>query len=91
MGWFEKFFGTENKKNTAANAKERLKVLVATQSSGRDTPPYMAKLREEILAVVRKYVQVADSSVDMKVQRKDGIEILEMDITLPDEVAPPKV
>ena len=89
MAWYEKIFGAE-KKNTASNAKERLMVVVATQRGDRDGngASYMPKLREEILAVVRKYVQVPDSAVDIKQQKKDGMEVLEMDITLPDE---PKV
>jgi cell division topological specificity factor len=89
MAWYDKIFGAE-KKNTASNAKERLMVVVATQRGDRDGngASYMPKLREEILAVVRKYVQVPDSAVDIKQQKKDGMEVLEMDITLPDE---PKV
>ena len=46
---------------------------------------YLPKLREEILAVVRKYVQVPDTAVDVQVQHKDGLEVIEMDITLPEE------
>ena len=86
MAWYDKIFGAE-KKNTASNAKERLMVVVATQRGDRDGngASYMPKLREEILAVVRKYVQVPDSAVDIKQQKKDGMEVLEMDITLPDE------
>lgn len=83
--WYEKLFGAD-KKNTAAHAKERLKVVVATQREGRgSSASYLPQLREEILLVVRKYVQVADSSVEVNLQRKDGMEVLEMDITLPDE------
>lgn len=85
MAWYDKLFGGPSKNNTAASAKERLLVVVATQREGRGTAPYLPQLREEILAVVRKYVQVADSSVEVNLQRKDGIEVLEMDITLPDE------
>ena len=86
MAWYEKIFGTE-KKSTASTAKNRLMVLVATDRPGRDGngAAYLPKLREEILAVVRKYVQVADSSVEISLQKKDGMEVLEMDITLPDE------
>jgi cell division topological specificity factor len=44
-------------------------------------------MREELLAVVRKYVQIPDDAVEVKVQREDGIEVLELAITLPDQAA----
>lgn len=84
MDWL-KFFRAEPK-NTANLAKERLKVVVAHQREGRNTtgPAYLAALREEILAVVRKYVQVPDSAVNVQLQREDGLEVLEMNIALPE-------
>jgi cell division topological specificity factor len=30
-------------------------------------------------------VQVPDTAVDVQVQQKDGLEVIEMDITLPEE------
>lgn len=86
MSWLDKLLG-KDKPNTAETAKQRLMVLVATDRPDRDGngASYLPKLREEILAVVRKYVQVPDSAVDIKQQKKDGMEVLEMDITLPDE------
>lgn len=83
MDWL-KFFRSEPK-NTASIAKERLKVVVAHQREGRaNGPVYLPKLREELLLVVRKYVQVSDSAVQIHVQREAGLEVLEMNITLPD-------
>ena len=87
MDW-RKIFGGDKKTNTAGTAKERLMVVVAHQREGRDSSaaPYLPQMREEILAVVRKYyVQVPDSSVQVQVQQKDGLEIIEMDITLPED------
>ncbi len=83
MDWL-KFFRVEPK-NTASVAKERLKVVVAHQRHGRSNGPvYLPKLREELLAVVRRYVTVADDAVQINVQREDGLEVLEMNITLPE-------
>lgn len=83
MDWL-KFFRSEPK-NTASVAKERLKVVVAHQREGRaNGPVYLPKLREELLLVVRKYVQVSDNAVQIHVQREAGLEVLEMNITLPD-------
>lgn len=83
MDWL-KFFRNEPK-HTASVAKERLKVVVAHQREGRaNGPAYLPKLREELLLVVRKYVQVPDNAVQVQVQREDGLEVLEMNITLPE-------
>ncbi len=83
MDWL-KFFRGETK-NTANLAKDRLKVVVAHQREGRmGGPTYLPRLREEILDVVRKYVQVPDNAVNINVQREDGLEVLEMNIALPD-------
>jgi len=84
MDWL-KFFRAEPSKNSANLAKERLKVVVAHQRDGRSGgPAYIGQLREEILAVVRKYVQVPDSAVNVQLQREDGLEVLEMNIALPE-------
>jgi cell division topological specificity factor len=83
MDWL-KLFRVEPK-NTASLARDRLKVVVAHQREGRaGGPAYLPRLREEILLVVRRYVQVADSAVHVNVQREQGLEVLEMNITLPE-------
>jgi len=84
MDW-RKIFGGDKKTNTASTAKERLMVVVAHQRGFGSAAPYLPQLREEILAVVRKYVHVPDTSVQVQVQQKDGLEVIEMDITLPEE------
>ena len=83
MDWLKLF--RAQPKNTASLAKDRLKVVVAHQREGRTGgPAYLGALREEILAVVRKYVEVPDSAINIQLQREDGLEVLEMNIALPD-------
>ncbi|MFI4979123.1 MAG: cell division topological specificity factor MinE [Nevskiales bacterium] len=83
MDWL-KFFRAE-KSTTAKTAKDRLMLAVAYQRSGQaNGPSYLPKLREELLGVVRKYIQVPDEAVQFSVQREDGLEVLELNITLPD-------
>lgn len=82
MDWL-KLFRSEPK-NTASTAKERLKLVVAHQREGRTNgPSYLPRLREELLLVVRKYVQVPDNAVNVNVQHEEGLEVLEMNIALP--------
>lgn len=84
MDWLKLFRG-DQPKNTASVAKERLQLVVAHQRDGRANGlVYLPKLREELLAVVRRYVTVPDDAVQINVQREDGLEVLEMNITLPD-------
>ena len=83
MDWLKFFRGEQ--KTTASLAKERLQVVIASQRGGRSNgPDYLPMLRAEILNVVRKYVQVPDNAVNVNVQREAGLEVLEMNITLPD-------
>ena len=84
MDWLKFFKG--DKPNTAKVAKDRLMLAVAYQRSGlANGPAYLPKLREELLGVVRKYIQVSDDAVQFSVQREDGLEVLELNITLPDQ------
>jgi len=84
MDWLKVF--RAEKKNTAQTAKERLTIAIAHQRAGDlNGPRYLSQMREELLAVVRKYVQVPDDSVKFKVEREDGLEILELNITLPEK------
>ena len=86
MDWL-KLFRSEPR-STASLAKERLKVVVAHQREGRiNGPMYLPRLREEILAVVRRYVQVSDEAVHINLQHEQGLEVLEMNITLPEAQA----
>ncbi|MDB5971912.1 MAG: minE [Hydrocarboniphaga sp.] len=79
-----KLFRTEQKAS-AQTAKERLLVVVSHQRAGRaNGPEYLTRLREELLAVVRKYVPVDDSAVHVDIKREDGDEVLAMTISLPE-------
>lgn len=86
MDW-KKFFKNESK-TSAQTAKERLVVVVSHQRAGRTNgPDYLPRLREELLAVVRRYVQVEDSAVQVDLKRDEGDDVLAMSITLPERSA----
>lgn len=85
MGLFS-FFKQEKKKNTANLAKERLQILIAHEHSvSKKTPDYLPKLRDEIMVVIRKYVQVDEKNVNVKVEKGDDFDVLELNITLPEQ------
>lgn len=78
------FFRAE-KKNSAQMAKERLQVVVAHRRTGRgDHPDYFPKLQKDLLRVLRKYVKVNDEAVQMGIEREGDMEVLELNITLPE-------
>lgn len=73
------------KKNSAQVAKERLQVIVARERTHREGPDYLPQLQDEILKVVRKFVQVPDDAVSIHVERDGTCEVLELNVTLPEQ------
>lgn len=84
MGWLDVF--RSEKKNSAKMAKERLQLVVAHRRTGRDDQPeYFPQLQKDLLAVLRRYVQVGDDAVQMEIEREGDLEVLELNITLPEQ------
>lgn len=52
------YFRKSSNSNTASTAHERLQVIVAHQRAERSQPEYLPKMQQEILAVIREYVNV---------------------------------
>lgn len=85
MGLFEYFLRSPPSKS-AALAKERLQIIVAHERGcKRNSPDYLPALKKELLEVVRRYVPIDQSQVRVHLDREGGYEILELNITLPDE------
>lgn len=85
MGLLDYFRSTAGAhKGSASVAKERLQILVAHDRSARDRPSYLPKLQQEILAVIRKYVEVDNDAVSVHYEQEDRQEILELNIVLPE-------
>jgi cell division topological specificity factor len=71
-------------KSSAPVARERLKVLLAHERSFfNNKPDLIAVLREEILAVIRKHVQVDADKVRVTTERDAKISTLSVDIEIP--------
>ncbi|RFA30861.1 cell division topological specificity factor MinE [Alkalilimnicola ehrlichii] len=83
---FMRYF-TSQKKGSAKVAKERLQIIVAHERTQRDGPEYLPMLREELLEVVRKYVQVDQEAIRMELEREGDYEVLELNIMLPESPA----
>ena len=83
MGWLDVF--RSEKKSSAQTAKERLQLVVAhRRSGGGDQPEYFPQLQQDLLDVLRKYIEVGDDAVQMEIEREGDLEVLELNITLPE-------
>ena len=86
MGLFDYFKPSEKKSATVA--RERLQIILAHERAERDRPSYLPRLQKEILAVVRKYVEVDQEDVEINLDRRDDCEILALSVTLPEKDEP---
>jgi cell division topological specificity factor len=69
---------------TAVVAKERLRIIVAQERSTRGAPDYLPLLRNELLEVIKKYVNVDLDAISINLERDSGHEVLELSVALPD-------
>jgi cell division topological specificity factor len=78
-------FLRSSRKSSASMAKERLQIVVAHQRREQSRPAYFASLQRDLLEVVRRYVTVDDTAVKVDVDHQGDCDILELNITLPDQ------
>lgn len=71
-------------KNTASIAKERLQIIVSHERGTRNGPDFLPLLREEIIKVIAKYVEVDHNQVKVELERSGNCSVLELNVTLPD-------
>jgi cell division topological specificity factor len=82
MGLLALFRKTPSSANVA---KERLRIIVAQERSTRGAPDYLPTLRRELLEVIRRYVNIDPSAVQINLGRDDGHEVLELSVALPED------
>ncbi|MGL4206941.1 MAG: cell division topological specificity factor MinE [Aeromonadaceae bacterium] len=76
------FFLRPRKENTAKVAKERLQIIVAHERSTRGGPDYLPQLKQDLLDVIRKYVEISPEQVTVQLDKKDDLSVLELNIML---------
>jgi cell division topological specificity factor len=84
MGLMDFFRASSRRADSASVAKERLQILVAHDRAERSRPSYLPNLQREILAVIRKYVEVDQEAISVTYEQEGTREILELNIVLPD-------
>lgn len=85
MGLLQYFRQEKPKKGTAKSAKDRLQIIVAHEHSSFAIPNYLPELQKEIVAVIRKYLDIASKDVKCEFSDKDadGMSVLEVNVVLP--------
>jgi cell division topological specificity factor len=83
------FFLKTRKESTAKLAKERLQIIVAHERTSRSGPDYLPQLKQDILDVIRKYVQIDPEQVTVQLDKKgEELSVLELNIMLADDKKP---
>ncbi len=77
-------FFRSNKAGSASLAKERLQIIVAHERGKAGAPDFLPQLQQEILAVVRKYVEISEEQIKLSVDKRDDCEVLELNISMAD-------
>src|SRR5512139_240197 len=70
MGLFNFLFSPH--RNSAAIAKERLKIVLAHERAGRSAPDFLPKLQRELIDVVGRYVQIRDDMIRVNLGKNLG-------------------
>lgn len=70
--------------STASVAKERLQIIVAHERNKRNQPDYLPQMQQEIIDVIRKYININSDQVAVKLDDSENCSVLELNITLPD-------
>ena len=68
---------------SAPVARERLQILLAHERGLRGQPDLLGILREEILAVVSRHIELDPEKVMVRMDRGQSVSTLEVDIELP--------
>mgnify|MGYP001150018742 FL=1 len=76
-------FDLFKRRGSAPVARERLQVLLAYERKNRNQPDLVAILREEIMAVIARHVQVGQDDVQIAMDRGDTMSTLEIDVQIP--------
>jgi cell division topological specificity factor len=79
-------FNLFRRRASAPVARERLQILLAHERSNRGQPDLLAKLRDEILAVVARHINVASDQVQVTMDRGDTVSMLEINVEVPNSI-----
>ena len=74
-----------NQRKSAKVARERLQIVLSHQRMEGSNPDFLAKMRNELLTVISKYVKIDKDQISVQLQRTGSCSVLELNIMLPTE------
>lgn len=77
------------RRGSAPVARERLQLLLAYERRSRNQPDLVSVLREEIMAVIARHVQVDQDFLQVSMDHGETTSRLEIDIQIPNKVTMP--
>jgi cell division topological specificity factor len=82
-----KLFNFLARRRSAPMARERLQILLTHERGLTGQSGLISALREEILAVIARHVDVAPEKVDIRVQDGEEVAVLEINVEIPRGIA----
>jgi cell division topological specificity factor len=77
------------RRNSAAIAKDRLKIVLAHERASHDAPEFLPALQKELIDVVGRYVEIRDDMLRVNVGRSGGTSLLEINVEIDGAVIKP--
>jgi cell division topological specificity factor len=78
-----------NRPRSADQAKKRLQLIVVQdRASTGEGPDFLPMLQKDLIEVVRRYVDIDDDKVQVDVDRRGQLSMLEVNIELPGRFGP---
>ncbi len=76
-----------NRQNSAQIAKERLQIIVAHERIQRKSGVVnLQELQKKLIDVIADYLNIDKNQVNVELQRDANRSVLELNVTLPDQV-----
>jgi cell division topological specificity factor len=76
-------FSLFGRKTTAPVARERLQILLSHERTTNCNADLIALLQKEVLAAVAKHIDVDPDKVQIKMERREDVSLLEIDVEIP--------
>ncbi|MDB5651571.1 MAG: minE [Hyphomicrobiales bacterium] len=76
-------FSLFNRRSSAPVARERLQILLAHERGTNCNSDLIALLQKEVLAAIAKHIDVDPDKVQIKMERREDVSLLEIDVEIP--------